>query len=103
MRSILFRRVGRARGARPVVALGLLTMLAAVAVAAVAPPSTAPSDVPSGAFTLRELDLDVPIRTTPTEVERAIPFEDDDEHASYDPDAAHLFWRQLVQARAAPR
>ncbi|MDQ3988836.1 MAG: DUF5996 family protein [Actinomycetota bacterium] len=48
--------------------------------------------------TLRELDLDVPIRTTPTEVERAIPFEDDDEHACYDPDAAHLFWRQLVQA-----
>ena len=47
---------------------------------------------------LRELDLDVRIRTTPTEVERAIPFEDDYEHASYDPDAAHLFWRQLLQA-----
>ena len=47
---------------------------------------------------LRELDLDVPIRTIPTEVERAIPFEDDYEHASYDPDAAHLFWRQLLQA-----
>ncbi len=47
---------------------------------------------------LRELDLDVRIRTTPTEVERAIPFEDDYEHASYEPDAAHLFWRQLLQA-----
>ncbi len=37
------------------------------------------------AAALRELDLDVSIRTTPTEVERAIPFQDDDEHASYDP------------------
>ncbi|MBY5162339.1 DUF5996 family protein [Salsipaludibacter albus] len=47
---------------------------------------------------LDTLGVDVTIRTTPTEVERAIPFEHDDEHASYDPDAAHLFWRQLVQA-----
>jgi Family of unknown function (DUF5996) len=47
---------------------------------------------------LRELDLDVAIRTTPTEVVRAIPFESDHEHAAYDPDAARLFWRQLLQA-----
>lgn len=47
---------------------------------------------------LRDLDLEVAIRTTPTEVERAIPFEDDHEHATYDPDSAHLFWRQLLQA-----
>jgi hypothetical protein len=47
---------------------------------------------------LRDLDLEVPIRTTPTEVVRAIPFEDDHEHASYDPVAAQLFWRQLLSA-----
>ena len=34
----------------------------------------------------------------PVEVERAIPFAEDTEHASYDPAAAQLFWRQLVQA-----
>lgn len=50
------------------------------------------------AAALRDLDLDVAIRATPTEVERAIPFEDDYEHAAYDPDAAHRFWRQLLQA-----
>jgi len=32
---------------------------------------------------LRELDLEVTIQTTPTEVENAIPFEQDYEHASY--------------------
>ncbi|MGH3778697.1 MAG: DUF5996 family protein [Pseudonocardiaceae bacterium] len=47
---------------------------------------------------MRDLDLEVPIRTTPTEVERAIPFEDDHEHASYDPVAAQRFWRQLLAA-----
>jgi hypothetical protein len=47
---------------------------------------------------LRDLDLDVAIWSTPVEVKRVIPFEDDHEHASYDPDAAHRFWRQLVQA-----
>ena len=47
---------------------------------------------------LVDLGLDVPINTKPVEVVRAIPFEDDHEHASYDPDAAHRFWGQLVQA-----
>ncbi len=47
---------------------------------------------------LHDLHMDVTIRTTPTEVERAIPFEQDREHTAYDPDAAHLFWRQLIQA-----
>ncbi len=28
----------------------------------------------------------------------AIPFDEDYEHATYDPEAAHLFWQQLVQA-----
>src|SRR3954451_2094669 len=47
---------------------------------------------------LVDLDLDVPINTKPVEIERAIRFEDDHEHASYDADAAHRFWGQLVQA-----
>jgi hypothetical protein len=47
---------------------------------------------------LRELGIDVSIYTTPVEVERAIPFERDYEHASYDPEAAQLFWRQLIAA-----
>jgi hypothetical protein len=47
---------------------------------------------------LRELGVDVAIRAVPTEVEHAIPFAQDDEHASYDANAVQLFWRQLVQA-----
>jgi hypothetical protein len=38
------------------------------------------------------------IWTTPCEVENPIPFEEDEVHASYDPEAAHRFWRVLVQA-----
>ena len=34
----------------------------------------------------------------PVEIEHAIPFAEDTEHACYDADAAQLFWRQLVQA-----
>ncbi|HEX8761183.1 MAG TPA: DUF5996 family protein [Pseudonocardiaceae bacterium] len=47
---------------------------------------------------MRDVDLEVSIRTTPTEVVRAIPFDDDHEHASYDPAAAQRFWRQLLAA-----
>ncbi len=47
---------------------------------------------------LRELDLDVHIWTHPVEVETSIPFEQDREHASYDREHAHTFWRALVQA-----
>lgn len=46
---------------------------------------------------LHELDLDVAIFTRPVEVAEAIPFEADDQHASYDAEAAHRFWRALVQ------
>jgi hypothetical protein len=45
---------------------------------------------------LDDLGLDIPIYTKPVEVARAIPFEDDHEHASYDADAVHRFWGQLV-------
>jgi hypothetical protein len=47
---------------------------------------------------LRNLDLDVRIWPHPVEVERAIPFAEDREHASYDPLYAHRFWRVLSQA-----
>lgn len=47
---------------------------------------------------LAELDLAVTIRTGPVEVERAIPFTADTEHASYTPDHARRFWGQLVAA-----
>ncbi|MBO8192995.1 hypothetical protein ITI46_15165 [Streptomyces oryzae] len=47
---------------------------------------------------LHELGVDTPIQPWPNEVEQAIPFAEDTVHASYDPRAAHLFWRQLLQA-----
>ncbi|MFF5340192.1 DUF5996 family protein [Streptomyces althioticus] len=50
---------------------------------------------------LRALDalgIEAPIRPRPNEVEPAIPFAEDHEHASYDGEAAALFWRQLLQA-----
>jgi hypothetical protein len=46
---------------------------------------------------LHELDIDVEIFTRPVEVTEAIPFEADNQHASYDADAVHRFWRALVQ------
>jgi hypothetical protein len=47
---------------------------------------------------LRELAIGVSINPSPNEVDPAIPFAEDEQHSSYDADAAHLFWRQLVQA-----
>lgn len=47
---------------------------------------------------LAELGIEAPIRPRPNEVEPAIPFAEDYQHSSYDPRAAHLFWRQLLQA-----
>ncbi|GAA4714719.1 DUF5996 family protein [Nocardioides conyzicola] len=47
---------------------------------------------------LRELDVDAPISARPVEVEDATPFAQDVHHASYDADAAHLFWLSLVKA-----
>ncbi len=46
---------------------------------------------------LGELGLDVKIHITPSEVQDAIAFEQDLEHASYDPEYAHRFWRLLCQ------
>lgn len=44
------------------------------------------------------LGLDVVIGAQPNEVDPAIPFAHDHEHSSYDPEAAQLFWRQLLHA-----
>jgi hypothetical protein len=47
---------------------------------------------------LDELGFSTRIQAHPNEVETALPFAEDDEHTSYDRDAATLFWRQLLQA-----
>ena len=47
---------------------------------------------------LRELDMPVRINARSNEVEPAIPFARDREHASYNPEATHRFWKALVQA-----
>ena len=47
---------------------------------------------------LRDLGVEVKIWTMPVEVMDAIPFEQDHLHKSYDADAAHRFWRALVQS-----
>lgn len=47
---------------------------------------------------LDEVGLETTITASPNEVDPAIPFAQDTQHASYDADAVHLFWRQLVQA-----
>ena len=47
---------------------------------------------------LRGLGIDVRIWTKPVEVADSIPFELDEQHASYDPGQARLFWRGLLQA-----
>ncbi len=46
---------------------------------------------------LRSLGIDVTINTTPDEFENPIPFEQDRQHASYDPEYAHRWWRILTQ------
>jgi hypothetical protein len=47
---------------------------------------------------LDTLGIATTIQASPNEVDPAIPFAEDHQHASYDAEAAHLFWRQLVQA-----
>ena len=47
---------------------------------------------------LGSLGLEVNIWTTPVEVEHPIPFERDEEHASYDEGYANRFWRVLLQS-----
>ncbi|WP_295118237.1 DUF5996 family protein [uncultured Leifsonia sp.] len=47
---------------------------------------------------LRRLEVEVAIHPSPNEVEVAIPFADDTVHATYVPEQAEAFWRQLIQA-----
>jgi Family of unknown function (DUF5996) len=47
---------------------------------------------------LQELGLETPIWTMPVEIPDAVPFDQDKEHKSYDPEYAQRFWRILVQA-----
>lgn len=46
---------------------------------------------------LREFGVVHPMLARPVEVENAIPFEQDEEHASYDSDAVQRWWRAMVQ------
>ena len=48
--------------------------------------------------TLRALGIEVKIWPVPVEVEQAIPFAEDREHASYDAAHATRFWQVLLQA-----
>jgi hypothetical protein len=47
---------------------------------------------------LRGLGLETRIWSMPVEIPDAVPFEQDRQHASYEPEYAQLFWRVLVQA-----
>lgn len=47
---------------------------------------------------LGELEIYVPIWTTPVEVQDRTPFEEDDKHASYNPEYVQRLWRILSQA-----
>jgi Family of unknown function (DUF5996) len=45
---------------------------------------------------LASLDIDVKIWRMPVEIPNPIPFDQDTQHASYDPEYANRFWRALV-------
>jgi hypothetical protein len=47
---------------------------------------------------LGDLGIEVRVTELPCEIPGAMPFGADREHASYDADAAHRFWRALLQA-----
>ena len=47
---------------------------------------------------LRELGIEVRICTTPTEVQDAVPFEQDMQHRTYQPEYGQRFWCALLQS-----
>src|SRR5262249_23281023 len=47
---------------------------------------------------LDELELATPIRARPSEIEDAIPFDEDETHRAYDADAAQRFCRAVLSA-----
>lgn len=48
--------------------------------------------------TLQDIGIEVQIWTMPQEVADPIPFEQDEQHAAYNPEHAQRFWQVLVQA-----
>ena len=50
--------------------------------------------------TLKELGIEVSIYEKPMEITDPIPFPEDFQHASYDPEYAHRFWQVLIQSHA---
>jgi hypothetical protein len=48
---------------------------------------------------LDELGMAVDVWTMPVEIEGAIPFDEDEDHASYDPEQVQRFWRTLVETQ----
>ncbi|MGA8937699.1 MAG: DUF5996 family protein [Acidobacteriaceae bacterium] len=48
--------------------------------------------------TLTNLGIHISLYATPVELAHPIPFAEDTTHASYDANAAHRFWRVLIQA-----
>jgi hypothetical protein len=47
---------------------------------------------------LEEMELPVKINVIPNEIQNPIPFDEDEEHRSYDRQYANRFWRVLVQS-----
>ena len=47
---------------------------------------------------LAALGVEVKIHPVPVELKDPIPFEEDTQHASYDPESANRFWRALVRS-----
>ena len=47
--------------------------------------------------TLRSMGIEVTIWPVPVEVEERIPFDRDETHRTYEPEAVHRFWRALIQ------
>lgn len=47
---------------------------------------------------LHDLNVEVDVFARPVEVPLAVPFADDTQHHTYDPDAIHDFWLALVEA-----
>lgn len=50
---------------------------------------------------LASLDIEIQIWLRPVEIEEPIPFDQDEQHATYEPEHAQRFWRVLVQADRA--
>ena len=52
---------------------------------------------------LRQLDIAVTINTLPSEIQNAIPCDEDETHDAYDPTYARRFWQALVRTEGVMR